>query len=82
DEFIILLQRIKSIQGAKEKAERILIKLEEPYNLDGITIQITASIGISLYKKDDQIDTLLIGADEAMYVAKKLGKNRVYFIER
>ena len=82
DEFIILLQRIKSIQGAKERAERILIKLEEPYNLDGITIQITASIGISLYKKDDQIDTLLIGADKAMYTAKKLGKNRVYFIER
>jgi len=60
----------------------VLRKLEAPYNLGGTSIQITASIGISLYTKDVQINTLLMEADNAMYVAKKLGKNRVCFIEQ
>ena len=82
DEFAILLNSISSLDDAKKRAEGVLRKLDAPYNLGGISIQITASIGISLYTKDVQINTLLIEADKAMYVAKKLGKNRVCFIEQ
>ncbi len=82
DEFIILLSQIQSVEDAKKTARGILRKLEEPYNLGGISIQITASIGISLYAGNAQIDMLLIEADKAMYEAKRLGKNQVYFIEK
>ena len=82
DEFAILLNNINSIEAAKARAESILQMLSAPYHVGEITVQITASIGISLYRKDAEIVSLLVEADKAMYEAKRLGKNRVYFIER
>lgn len=82
DEFAVLLNSISSLANAKKRAGHILQKLEASYSLGGVSVQITASIGISLYAENTRIDELLIEADKAMYIAKKLGKNRVYFIER
>ena len=82
DEFAILLNRINSVEEAKKTSEAILKTLANPFNLGDFSVQITASIGISLYTQNTNIDLLLIEADKAMYEAKRLGKNRVYFIER
>ena len=82
DEFAILLNRINSVEEAKKTSEAILKILASPFNLGGFSVQITASIGISLYTDNTDIAFLLIEADKAMYEAKRLGKNRVYFIER
>ena len=82
DEFAVLLNNINSLESAKVRAEHILEILATPYHIGEISVQITASIGISLYRKDADIVSLLVEADKAMYKAKKLGKNRVYFIER
>jgi len=54
--------------------------LEEPFNLNNQNIYITASIGITIYPNDsNQIKDLLMFADQAMYEAKRLGKNRYQF---
>ena len=81
DEFAILLSQIKSIEDAKKAANGILILLENPFNLGGFSIQISASIGVAMCTKNAQIDTLLLEADKAMYEAKRLGKNRFYVMQ-
>ena len=75
DEFTALLMDILP-QDAVEIANRMLSSLSQPFSLNGQTITISASIGISLYPNHGQdIETLLKEADEAMYRAKKQGKS-------
>ena len=82
DEFLLITHNIASSDQIAHLMNRILQKLEEPYNLAGETATISASIGISIYP-DDSSDgdgyTLISYADQAMYEAKNLGKNRFVF---
>ncbi|MDL4842248.1 EAL domain-containing protein [Aquibacillus rhizosphaerae] len=81
DEFIILLQDIKSEQEIRERAELILTKLNKHYFVSNHRVSVTPSIGISTYPKDAKsIKSLLKNADMAMYRAKYQGKNdfRIY----
>lgn len=76
DEFIILLNNLK-LEETKAVAERLVNHLKKPYLLDGNEIYLGASCGISLYPLHTQnLDTLVIYADMAMYAAKKLGGNK------
>lgn len=76
DEFVVLLSEIEKPQDAARIAEKILAALAQPYKIDIHWLNITTSIGISLYP-DDGIDgpTLLNNADTAMYHAKNSGAN-------
>jgi diguanylate cyclase (GGDEF)-like protein/PAS domain S-box-containing protein len=77
DEFTIILSELNSIECVERIAQRILEKIAEPYHLKEEVVHISASIGITLYPDDStDIDTLLKNADQAMYAAKKEGKNR------
>ena len=77
DEFAILLNDIKSASQYEGTMTRIHLALAEPYLIDDIQHEITASSGITLYPLDDgDIDTLLRHADHAMYHSKLLGKHR------
>ncbi|MBP1932353.1 putative bifunctional diguanylate cyclase/phosphodiesterase [Ammoniphilus resinae] len=76
DEFLVLLLDIKGQQEAEEVAKRILASLTNPFFLQDQEVYITASIGISLYPYDgDDRETLITGADAAMYRAKRQGRN-------
>ncbi len=77
DEFVLLVQDIKSVRELETMLDRILSQLSQPYTLSkGQPVVVTASIGIALYPLDDvDPDTLLRHADQAMYLAKKQGKN-------
>ncbi|MDP4092023.1 MAG: EAL domain-containing protein [Bacillota bacterium] len=76
DEFVILQQKITSVDEAKLISQRIVQQLQQPVVLDGCEFYITASIGITVYPDDgDDQQTLLKNADTAMYHAKELGKN-------
>lgn len=80
DEFTVILPGIPSKADAGRVAEKILDAILPPFVLDGYTVSVTTSIGISLYPLDGQDkDTLLKNADAAMYRAKDLGKNRYEF---
>ncbi|MDZ7965967.1 MAG: CHASE2 domain-containing protein [Nostoc sp. DedSLP03] len=80
DEFTVILRAIPNVQIAAKVAEKILSSITKPIVLDGYTIRVSASIGISVYPYNSQdSETLMKQADTAMYRAKRLGKNRYEF---
>ncbi len=75
EEFLVLLPQTDEL-GAKNVAEKIR-KAIESYKRDDIPRQITASFGVTRFKQDDNETSVLKKADDALYKAKKEGKNRV-----
>jgi diguanylate cyclase (GGDEF)-like protein len=71
DEFCVLLPHVQGVQAAVEVAERVMAILEEPFDLDGMTLAIEASCGIAVAPADGNSAGLLLQrSDVAMYVAK------------
>ncbi|MFZ0322957.1 MAG: EAL domain-containing protein [Actinomycetes bacterium] len=70
DEFAILLSDVSS-DGAAAVAERVRDALAEPFSVDGVTVRVDASVGISLFPvHGSEVSTLLRHADIAMYQSK------------
>lgn len=77
EEFVILLSGT-NIDGAALLAERIRKNIEShilAYGMD--VIKLTASLGISGFRGNDNVDTFIKRADDAMYQAKSNGRNQV-----
>ena len=82
DEFCVLLPTISEEADAVRVAERIIAVLEEPFEMDGASLGIEASCGISLAPADGETaDLLLQRADVAMYVAKGSQTSVVVYTE-
>lgn len=82
DEFVIALCDIISEDDISIVAERLLNSFNDPITIDNHIINITSSIGISIYPNDgDDIESLLKHADIAMYSAKEMGGNRFCFFK-
>ncbi len=76
DEFILILEDIWDIESIKEKTQRILEAFKQPFEIEGHTISVTGSIGISVYPDDGKdFLSLITKADNAMYRIKQDGKN-------
>jgi diguanylate cyclase (GGDEF)-like protein len=76
DEFTVLMPGLTRPDDAAKLARRILSSLAHPVPLAGQEIFVTASIGIALYPDDgEDLETLLMHADTAMYKAKEQGGN-------
>jgi diguanylate cyclase (GGDEF)-like protein/PAS domain S-box-containing protein len=83
DEFVVVLSEVSHSQDAAISADKLLVALSSPYNIDAHTIHITASIGIATYPDDAlDADSLVKNADSAMYHAKARGRNQHHFYER
>ncbi|MDH5357571.1 MAG: EAL domain-containing protein [Gammaproteobacteria bacterium] len=79
DEFALLLGDIESKAQCERMLERILQAIAKPL-LYGQADDVTTSIGVTLYPDDNaDLDTLLRHADQAMYQAKILGRNRYHW---
>jgi diguanylate cyclase (GGDEF)-like protein len=80
DEFAILLTDIENYSDVAQIAARLCDALAERAEFDSHELQVTASIGISLYPDGaDSVSELIRRADEAMYDSKRAGKNRFSF---
>ena len=80
DEFVLLWNGLKSGPDAAVVAQRILGILARPFVIEGQTLSVGASIGISVYPADGHDSaTLLKSADAAMYAAKDAGRNTFRF---
>ena len=76
DEFTIVLPELRDRADAKAIADKFQEVLQQPFDLDGHVVHISASIGIAVYPSDgDSIEELLRHADIAMYQVKAQGKN-------
>ncbi len=82
DEFAVLQADTESADVASELAQRLLTVVSEPYEIDGHTVTVGASIGIALAPNDgNDPDRLLKQADMALYRAKGDGKGALRFFE-
>ena len=82
DEFVIVLEKLKSYNEAVYVAKKVIHSLTDPFDIHSHKIHIGASIGISVYPTDgDTPLTLLRNADTAMYRAKQIGGNQLRFYD-
>ena len=75
DEFALLLGDLRSPAQLEQILSRVLQDIARPISIDGQSVTITASVGVSLFPGDVRDpDQLLRHADRAMYKAKEAGK--------
>lgn len=80
DEFVILLTEVRDSSEIAGVANAIRDVFDEPVSVDGDTLNISFSLGISLFPADGKdFDTILRGADTAVNSAKTAGRNTYHF---
>ena len=80
DDFLIVLGNLDYAAEATAVAERILKAIAENFVNDGRSLNVTCSIGISLFPEHgEDSESLIKNADAAMYRAKEIGRNSLQF---
>lgn len=82
DEFVLILENVKTIEEIEKVCSQIIQSVETPIELDGFGEKavVTSSIGISLLNFDGvTAEDLISNSDKAMYKAKNNGKNQFAF---
>jgi len=87
DEFVVMLEDLRenmeeSAAQTKTVGEKVLLTLNQPYQLASYLHHSTPSIGVTLFSdQQETIDELLKRADLAMYQAKAAGRNTLRFFD-
>ncbi|QLF92626.1 EAL domain-containing protein [Pseudomonas sp. ABC1] len=80
DQFVLILPEVTEPYQAAELAQKILDDLEEPIAMDGHSVRLGATIGITLYPEDgDTTEKLLQKAEQTMTLAKSHAHGRYQF---
>lgn len=80
DEFVIILEGIGSKALVLSFLEKLLTQFEEKIMVQGYELNVSFSIGITIFPEyGDNIELLVRQADSAMYAAKNAGKNQSHF---
>ncbi len=81
EEFCVVLQECFDLSSAHTFAEQLRLKIQalriKVRDTDEVLDTVTASFGVALAKAGDDVESLLIRADDALYQAKRSGRNRV-----
>jgi diguanylate cyclase (GGDEF)-like protein/PAS domain S-box-containing protein len=82
DEFIIVLEDIRTKENVIKVAEKIISYISDPFQIQDQTIMITVSIGINFTEKCNMAEVDLIKtSDAALYMVKENGKNNFCFYD-
>ena len=82
DEFVMLLRGVPSYSSVEALAGKVLREMASPYFISERKIEVTCSMGVSLYPRDaSDAETLMHMADGAMHRAKQAGRNRYQFAQ-
>lgn len=82
DEFVAVIENIGTVADCEPILERLLRAASDPVDVGGVRLDVSVSIGVSIYPLDGiDADQLMRHADQAMYVAKQQGKNRYHFFD-
>jgi diguanylate cyclase (GGDEF)-like protein len=77
DEFVIVLARIEAAADAEQVAAKVVASLSEPLEIDGNPVNVTTSVGVSIFPDHfASAEELTRAADSALYKAKAAGKGR------
>ena len=80
EEFIILFSKI-DINNAESLTERLRVLIENNIKIQELlSYNLTASIGLTQFKQNDDINCIINRADDAMYLSKDTGKNKISII--
>jgi diguanylate cyclase (GGDEF)-like protein len=72
DEFAVLLNPVRNEAAAVEVAQRIRASLTEPFHLEGLQLELEASVGVAVFPDHgNDAEHLMRRADVAMYLAKE-----------
>jgi diguanylate cyclase (GGDEF)-like protein len=83
DEFILALWHVSGADYAIAVALRAIAAVSKPYDIEGTSVSITTSAGVSIFPDHgEDADALLKSADQALYEAKDAGKNIYRIAER
>jgi EAL domain-containing protein (putative c-di-GMP-specific phosphodiesterase class I) len=78
DEFVVVLQDVGDAYCSNELVERVLNACSQPIPIGDFVFQVSASIGMTVFPADGaDADQLIRHADQAMFVAKREGRNRI-----
>jgi diguanylate cyclase (GGDEF)-like protein len=77
DEFAVVLDGMDAEQDATSVAERLLASITAPVRMGEVELHPGASVGVTTWQGQSDVDTLLQEADAAMYAAKTSGKGQV-----
>jgi diguanylate cyclase (GGDEF)-like protein/PAS domain S-box-containing protein len=82
DEFTIVLENLAATAEARLVAGKILEAMRRPFDVDGVLLQVSTSIGIAcMGANGHQAQQLTRRADEALYKAKQLGRNQAWLAD-
>ena len=82
DEFVAVLGDLDAPESCEPVLARLLLAASEPVNAGDATLRVSASIGVTFYPQDNaDADQLLRHADQAMYAAKQMGRNRYHLFD-
>lgn len=83
DEFVAVLVDLRDATESMPMLNRLLSAASAPVHLNGVDLQVSASLGVTLYPQEEELDAdqLQRQADQAMYQAKVSGKNRYHFFD-
>jgi diguanylate cyclase len=82
EEFCVILKGCADLESVHAFAEQLRVKIQSlrirVRSSDKMLDTITASFGIALFEAGDNLETILTRADDALYQAKRSGRNQVH----
>ncbi|MBM3109677.1 putative bifunctional diguanylate cyclase/phosphodiesterase [Pseudomonas arcuscaelestis] len=82
DEFVLILRDVQDPGQLHLALQRVLKAVAAPYSIKDREVSVSASIGVTLFPLDNEdADTLVRHADQALYVAKQSGRNRYHLFD-